>query len=163
MIKKVFKEAVLIILVAAAVALVVNSFRTQGLSLIGPDDSVSGDNTGNNDDAIAIKEISMQNAMALYRADKALFADARDGSEFDAGHIKGAVNLPERQFDQWIDEFLKKTDPGVTIITYCEGYYCPLANELALKLMMAGFVNVFHLPDGWGNWKKFRLPVETSE
>lgn len=163
MIKQIFKEAAIIILAAAVVALVVNSFRTQGLPLIGPDDTVSGDNAGNSDDAIAIDEISMQRAMELYRADTALFADARGGNEFNSGHIKGAVNLPEGQFDQWIGAFLENTDPGVTIITYCEGYYCPLAKKLALKLMMAGFENVYHLPDGWGNWNKFRMPIEIGE
>jgi rhodanese-related sulfurtransferase len=163
MIKQVFKEAAIIILAAAVVALVVNSFRTQSLPLIGPDGTVSGDNDGNNDDPIAIEEISLQRAMAVFRADSALFADARGGNEFNSGHIKGAVNLPEGQFDQWIGAFLENTDPGVTIITYCEGYYCPLAKKLAAKLMMAGFENVYHLPDGWGNWNKFRMPIEIDE
>jgi rhodanese-related sulfurtransferase len=163
MIKQIFKEAAVIILAAAVVALVVNSLRTQGLPLSRSDDTVSGDNAGNSDDAIAIEEISMQRAMELYRADTALFADARGGNEFNSGHIKGAVNLPVEQFDQWIDAFLENTDPGVTIITYCEGYYCSLAKKLALKLMLAGFENVYCLPDGWGNWNKFRMPVEIDE
>ena len=163
MIKQVFKEAAIIILAAVVVALVVNTFRDQGLPLIEPDDTISGDNTGNSDDAIATKEISMQRAMVLYQAGNALFADARVGNDYNRGHIKGAVNLPAEQFDRWIGEFLEKTDPGVTIITYCEGYYCPLAKDLAFKLIMAGFENVYHLPDGWGNWNKNRMPVETGE
>jgi rhodanese-related sulfurtransferase len=163
MIKQIFKEAAIIILAAAVVALVVNSFRDQGLPLIGPDGTVSGNNAGNSDDAIAVREITMQKAMAVFRAESALFADARDGNEYNSGHIKGAVNLPEGQFDLWIGAFLENTDPGVTIITYCEGYYCPLAKKMALKLMMAGFENVYYLPDGWGNWNKFRMPVEIDE
>jgi rhodanese-related sulfurtransferase len=163
MIKQIFKEAAIIILAATVVALVVNSFRDQGLPLIGPDGTITQENTGNSDDAIAVREITMQKAMAVFRADSALFADARGGNEFNSGHIKGAVNLPEGQFDQWIGAFLENTDPGVTIITYCEGYYCPLAKKLALKLMMAGFENVYYLPDGWGNWNKFRMPVEIDE
>jgi rhodanese-related sulfurtransferase len=163
MIKQIIKETAIIILAAAVVALVVNSFRDQGLPLIGPVDTATQENAGNSNDAIAIEEISMQRAMEIYRADKALFADARGGNEFNSGHIKGAVSLPEGQFDQWISAFLENTDPGVTIITYCEGYYCPLAKKLAAKLMMAGFENVYYLPDGWGNWNKFRMPVETGE
>jgi rhodanese-related sulfurtransferase len=160
MIKQIFKEAAIIILAAAIVALIVNSFRTQGLPLIGSDQTVTPENAGNSDDAIAVREITIQKAMELYRADTALFADARGANEFNSGHIKGAVNLPESQFDQWIGAFLVNTDPGVTIITYCEGYYCLLAKKLALKLMMAGFENVYYLPDGLGNWNKFRMPVE---
>ncbi|MHC4104375.1 MAG: rhodanese-like domain-containing protein [Planctomycetota bacterium] len=163
MIKQIFKEAVIIILAAAVAALVVNSFRDQGLPLIGPDGTVTHKHAGNTEDAIAVREITMQKAMAVFRADSALFADARGANEFNSGHIKGAVSLPEEQFDQWIGAFLENTDPGVTIITYCEGYYCPLAKKLALKLMMAGFENVYYLPDGWGNWNKFRMPVETGE
>lgn len=161
--KQVFKESAIIILVAAVVALGVNSFRAQGLPLIEPDGTVAQDNAANSDNAIVVRDISMKRAMALYRAGKALFADARGGNEFNSGHIKGALNLSEGQFDRWIGAFLEKTDPGVTIITYCEGYYCPLAKDLALKLMMAGFENVYHLPDGWGNWNKFRMPVEIGE
>ena len=163
MIRRIFKEAAIIILAAAVVALAVNSFRAQGLPLIGPDNTESSVIAGNTDDAIAVREITMQKAMSVFRADSALFADARSGNEFNSGHIKGAVNLPEGQFDQWIAAFLEKTDPGVTIITYCEGYYCPLAKKLAAKLMMAGFENVYHLPDGWGNWNKFRMPIEGEE
>ena len=163
MIKQVFKESAIIILVAAVVALGVNSFRAQGLPLIEPDGQVIQENAANSDNAIVIREISMKRAIALYRSGKALFADARGGNEFNSGHIKGALNLPEGQFDRWIGAFLEKTDPGVTIITYCEGYYCPLAKDLGLKLVMAGFENVYYLPDGWGNWNKFRMQVETGE
>jgi rhodanese-related sulfurtransferase len=163
MIKQVFKEAAIIILAAAVVALVVNRFRNQGLPLIGTDTTKTHENAVNSEDPIAVREITMQKAMAVFRADSALFADARGGNEFNSGHIKGAVNLPEEQFDQWIGEFFEQTDPGVTIITYCEGYYCPLAKKLALRLMMAGFENVYHLPDGWGNWNKFNMPVESGE
>jgi rhodanese-related sulfurtransferase len=163
MIKQIIKEAAIIIMAAAIVALVVNSFRDKGLPLIEPVDTVNQENAGNSNDAIAIEEISMQRAMEIYRDDKALFADARGGNEFNSGHIKGAVNLSEVQFDQWIGAFLENNDPAITIITYCEGYYCPLAKKLAAKLMMAGFENVYYLPDGWGNWNKFRMPVETGE
>jgi rhodanese-related sulfurtransferase len=162
MIKQVFKEAALIVMVSAAVALVVNSFRDQGLSIIGTDGPVSQKNPGNTDPPMTVREISMQRAMALYRAEKALFADARDANAYDRGHIKGALNLPQDEFDRWIDEFLGKTDPGVTIIAYCEGYYCPLAKNLAQMLMMAGFEDVYYLPDGWGNWNRHRMPVESG-
>ena len=150
-------------LVAAAVALVVNHFREQGLSIFGTDGALSWENPGNGDPSMAVREISMQRAMALYQADKALFADARDTNAYNRGHIKGALNLPQEEFDRWINEFLEKTDPGATIITYCEGYYCPLASNLAQLLMMAGFENVYHLPDGWGNWNKHRMPVESGD
>ena len=163
MLKQIFKEATIIILAAAVVALVVNSFRDQRLPIIGPVDTVTPKNAGDGNDAVAIKEISMQRAMEIYQANMALFADARGANEYNRGHIKGAVNLSEAQFDQWIGPFLENTDAGVTIITYCEGYYCPLAKNLAVKLVMAGFENVYYLPDGWGNWNKYRMPVETGE
>jgi 3-mercaptopyruvate sulfurtransferase SseA len=38
-----------------------------------------------------------------------------------------------------------------------------LAERLAEKLFMAGFENVYYLPDGWGNWNKFRMPVEIEK
>ena len=161
--KQIFKEAALIVLVAAVIALVVNSFRDQGLSIIGTDSAVGPENTGNTDPPMSVREISLQKAMELYRTDKALFADARDANAYNRGHIKAALHLPQEEFDGWINEFMQKTDPGVTIITYCEGYYCPLASDLAQMLLMAGFENVYYLPDGWGNWNRERMPVESSE
>ena len=161
--KQIFKEAAIIVLISAAVALVVNSFRDQGLSIIGTDGAVGTENTGNTDPPMAAREISMRKAMELYRADKALFADARDTEAYNRGHIKGALNLPQEEYDLWINEFMEKTDPSATIITYCEGYYCPLASELAQMLLMAGYEKVYYLPDGWGNWNRQRMPVESGE
>ena len=83
-------------------------------------------------------------------------------SEFEAGHIKGAVNLPESTFDEWVNPFIEKTPPETPIITYCAGGSCQLAVKLAEKLMLVGFEKVYHLVDGWGKWRAAGMPIATG-
>jgi rhodanese-related sulfurtransferase len=164
MTKTLIKEIFIILLLAGLTAFVVNGLRDEKLPLFAPPDrayatSEDRDITG----SVQIRAISTQEAIDGFKKGLFLFVDARSESEFDSGHIQGAVNLPEAQFDQRIGGFLEKTDPQVSIITYCAGYYCRLAERLAEKLILAGFENVYYLPDGWGNWNKFRMPVEMKE
>jgi rhodanese-related sulfurtransferase len=164
MIKTFIKEVLIISIISVTLAFIVNSLRTQGLPLF---ESAPQPLTQTNDnsaaDSVMIKEISIEAAIDGFTKGRFLFADARSEREYKSGHIKGALNLPEGEFDEWIGSFLETTDPEATIITYCEGYYCPLAKKLAEKLIMAGFENVYYLPDGWGNWNKNRMPVKTGE
>ena len=83
--------------------------------------------------------------------------------DYAAGHIAGAVNVPEPRFDEMIGPFLESTAPETLIITYCDGANCPLSKNLAGKLKLLGFEKVYQLPDGWGKWRAYRMPIEKGE
>ncbi|MGD2270325.1 MAG: rhodanese-like domain-containing protein, partial [Desulfobacterales bacterium] len=119
MIKTLIKEIFIILLLAVLLAFVVNSLRDEKLPLFDPADrayATSGDRdiTG----SVRVRAISTQEAIDGFKKGRFLFVDARSESEFNSGHVQGAVNLPEAQFDQWIGGFLEKTDPQVSIIAY---------------------------------------------
>ncbi|MCD6224502.1 MAG: rhodanese-like domain-containing protein, partial [Deltaproteobacteria bacterium] len=69
-------------------------------------------------------------------------------------HINGAVNLYEKEFDEFIDDFLSLRDPETQIITYCDGIHCSLGKELAEKLFSVGYNNVYYLKNGLTRWEE---------
>ena len=89
--------------------------------------------------------------------------DARSEADYRAGHIKGAVNIPDLDFENHIGSFLEKTAADTVLITYCEGDACTLSISLAEKLSLSGFESVFHLKNGWGQWKERGLPIASGQ
>jgi rhodanese-related sulfurtransferase len=90
--------------------------------------------------------------------DNALVLDVRPRAEFEAGHLRGAVNIPIGELDTRLDEL--PTDRQ--IITYCRGAYCLFADEAAELLQSHGF-DVVRLEGGWPEWQSEGRPVQTGE
>ena len=87
----------------------------------------------------------------------ALLLDVRPKQEFDAGHLKGAINIP-------IDELrrrLKELPKDRQVITYCRGEFCVFADEAAEILRSKGY-DVVRLEGGWPEWQSEGRPVRTG-
>ncbi len=61
------------------------------------------------------RRISRDEAIKLVKEDKAVFVDVRSKDSFDAGHIKGAVSMPESQLIAHLRDLPVKK----MLITYC--------------------------------------------
>jgi len=61
------------------------------------------------------RRIPRDEAMKMVKEGKAIYVDVRPKEAYDAGHIKGAINIPEFE----IINRLKEIPPGKFIITYC--------------------------------------------
>ena len=61
------------------------------------------------------RRIEREEATKLVRQKKALFVDVRSKESYDAGHIKGAISIPESQ----IIARLREIPPKTMVITYC--------------------------------------------
>ncbi len=61
------------------------------------------------------RRIPREEAMKLVQEKKAVFVDVRSKESYDAGHIKGAISIPESQ----IVTRLRQIPPKTMIITYC--------------------------------------------
>lgn len=155
--KPLIKEATLILCLAVAVALIVNALRARGLDLLAPGPPAVGTAAAQDQ-----REISLEDAVRRHAEQSAIFADARPAADYAAGHIQGALSLPDQEFDSWAEEFIAATEPETVIITYCEGVQCLLSKSLAQRLIDLGYVNTHYLVDGWGRWKAKGLPVETG-
>ncbi len=86
--------------------------------------------------------------------------DARSVEEFDEGHIKDALSLPDEQFDQRIDNFLGKADEDTPLVCYCSGEDCMSSVYLAEKLYEFGYKRVYVFFGGWPEWKGAGLPTD---
>lgn len=61
------------------------------------------------------KRISRDEAEKLVKEKKAIYVDVRSKESYDAGHIKGAINIPESDLIKRLKEIPQKR----MIITYC--------------------------------------------
>jgi rhodanese-related sulfurtransferase len=105
--------------------------------------------------------ISYEEALALFQAGDALFVDARHEFDYNLGHIKGAINLPLKEFELKKDRLIDRSKDAL-LVTYCDGAECNSSIELAAKLRETGFTNVRIFFGGWSEWEAHRLPTEGS-
>ena len=158
MVKQVVREALILVVVSFAVAFIVYSVR--------PDKIEPAPSKGNGPVASShagsdhIRDISLLDAVQHFNRGSAVFVDARHPTDFDAGHIRGAVNLYLADQEKWLSDFMASTDPAKVIVAYCDGEACHLAPDLAEFLFFNGFDNVYYLKNGWSVWKEAGYPAE---
>jgi len=83
-----------------------------------------------------------------------LILDVRTESEFDSGHIPGALNIPQSELPRRIGEL--GTSGDREIVVYCERG--GRATKAASELRKAGFSKVLHLQGDMHAWRDSRLP-----
>ncbi len=153
------KEIGIILMVVIPLALVTNSLRPSGLRLIDTGIPIMQPAEANN----PIRAITLDRAIEKYERGEALFVDARSYEDYLAGHVNGAMNLPDHHFDELIDDFLSRTDTDIEIITYCDGEDCSLGHNVAEKLYQLGFERVSYLVNGLTKWQESALPVVSQK
>jgi rhodanese-related sulfurtransferase/DNA-binding MarR family transcriptional regulator len=84
--------------------------------------------------------------------------DVRPASEFEAGHIAGAVSAPLDELES-IAEGLSKRRP---VVAYCRGPYCLYADE-AVRLLRRRGLRARRLDVGFPEWRRAGLPVERAD
>ena len=104
-------------------------------------------------------EIAMAEARRLLDADAALFIDARDPAEYEAGHIPGAIRMTRD--DVLADPAAARALPvhGRPIITYCEGGECEASLDLAKALVGVGYRQVLVYAGGFPEWSAAGQPA----
>jgi rhodanese-related sulfurtransferase len=150
------REAFWILIILAGLAVAFNGLRPNTLPLISKSpitpEPLRPDSP--------VKEIPLTEASETFKTGVALFIDARSPEDFQAGHIEGAVNLPNQSFDEVFPAVVEKIEKREQLITYCDGKECILAQALARKLYELGFQNVSYLVNGWTRWRERGLPTE---
>jgi rhodanese-related sulfurtransferase len=82
--------------------------------------------------------------------------DVREVSEYEAGHIEGAVNIPIRTLAQNLD----KVPSDMPVIVYCaSGQRAGMATSVLRSL---GYDNVRSFAAGWRGWTAANEPVSTE-
>jgi rhodanese-related sulfurtransferase len=92
----------------------------------------------------------------LSRNEPVTVVDVRLPSDFNAGHIPGAINLPQGKWHT-----LAGLDKSRTAVVYCYSQTCKLAAAAAVEFASAG-IPVVEMEGGFEAWVKNRLPVEPA-
>lgn len=157
--------SIIIIVIGSTVGLVYNNFSPKGITLKGSwssqmtSDSIVVPYSYQKDDPPAV---SLDYAQMKFQSSRIIFLDARLPADFEAGHIKGAINFPYEEFEQYAPRIVPKLTSGEEIIAYCDGGECESSLLLARELRDLGYLNVKVFFGGWEEWKKAGLSVKTS-
>lgn len=84
----------------------------------------------------------------MSRTGQVVLVDVRPSSEFAAGHVEGAVNIPVESLATRMTEL----PPDVNVVAYCRGPYCVMAATAVTHLRAAGYQAV-RLDGGYPQWR----------
>jgi rhodanese-related sulfurtransferase len=101
-------------------------------------------------------EVGTLEATRLLNQGTTLVLDVRDASEFAAGHLPRARNIPAGELAARLEEIGKYKDRAV-LVTCRTG---PRAGAATRVLKRAGFNTVYQLKGGMVAWQQASLPVE---
>ena len=87
-----------------------------------------------------------------------LVVNVLDQEFYNDCHIKGSINVPFEQFE----EFAKKLDKNTHLVVYCSNYQCTASFLGARMLKQMGFKNVWAYEAGMAGWYQEKLPVDGS-
>ena len=160
-------KTALIILIGSAMGLIYNAVSPGGIALKGNwSPKITSDSLvvpyGYEEDGDP-PAISLDYAMMKFQSRKTIFLDARYPEDFKAGRIKGAINLPYEESEEYAPQVLPKLPQEEEIIAYCDGTECEESLLLARELRELGYEDIKVFFGGWQEWLKAGLPVETGE
>jgi rhodanese-related sulfurtransferase len=101
-----------------------------------------------------VDEITRDELLRRLEAGAVTLIDVRPGEEYTAGHIPGALSVPL----DGLAEGLASLPDDTTVVAYCRGAYCVLANE-AVRVLTALGRDAVRLRDGMLEWRVADLPV----
>jgi rhodanese-related sulfurtransferase len=78
--------------------------------------------------------------------------DTRSKEEFQEAHIAGAINIPEKNFDE--QSSLLPQNKESLIIFYCNGVKCGKSKKAAVKADAKGYKNILIYSEGFPVWEE---------
>lgn len=153
-VRRAFREALLLVLLALPLAAGVNAIRPNGLPLL--------ENFAEREAAAArarFKTLSPLQAAELLKQGQAVFVDARQPDAFAMAHVPKAVNLTPAQAAAGEGRDLPRDK---TIVIYCDGMACGASHAVAEELLRHG-LDVAVLDNGIEGWIMTRGPLERAE
>ena len=102
-----------------------------------------------------IREVTPQQVDAL-APDAAIVIDVREASEWEQGHLPGAVHISKSYVEQQVEA--AAPDRDAEVILYCAGGVRSLFAAQTLEQL--GYTNVASMSGGFQAWKSAGLPWE---
>jgi rhodanese-related sulfurtransferase len=104
--------------------------------------------------------VTLDEVKAIVQRQSHILLDARPLADYDAGHLPGALALPQTAIDEHLPNVLPLLAPEQPILTYCSGKQCDESFLLTVDLRKQGFTNIVLYPGGFTEWQKAGLAVE---
>lgn len=101
--------------------------------------------------------VSMSELLKRARSDDVVILDTRPASEYEAGHIAGAISMPVAD----LRRRLKELPTDKQYVAYCRGPYCVYADQ-AVEFLQTRGRRVSRLLEGFPEWRAAGLPVESG-
>jgi len=101
-------------------------------------------------------DIRIDFAKALFDK-KYRFIDARDPSDYNAGHIQSAMNIAFHEIEKYKDVMEGLPRDQVYVI-YCSST-CDVSIDMAYYMAKMGFKKTYIFHGGWDEWKTAGYPV----
>ena len=80
-----------------------------------------------------------------------VIVDSRPAArQYDPGHIPGAINIPDTQFDKLATKL--PADKNTLLLFYCGGLECMLSHNSAFKAEKLGYTNILVYAAGMPDW-----------
>jgi rhodanese-related sulfurtransferase/DNA-binding transcriptional ArsR family regulator len=92
--------------------------------------------------------VSRDELLARVRTGDVVVIDVRPGTEYLAGHLAGAVNIPLAE----LADRLEEVPPDAEVVAYCRGAYCVMAHE-AVRLLTDQGYRARRAEDGALEWR----------
>ena len=106
----------------------------------------------------SLEVLQMDELLKRMKSKNVVLLDVRPETEFNNGHISGAINIPIEA----LASGLKKLPKNKEYVAYCRGPFCVFADEAVHLLTKKGF-NAKRLSEGFPDWKMKGLPVEAID
>lgn len=101
--------------------------------------------------------ISREDLLDRLHAGDVVVLDVRPTAEYRTGHIPGALSVPIAT----LGKRLRQLPADTPIVAYCRGTYCVYADD-AVRLLRRHGYRAARLDDGFPEWTRAQLPVETG-
>jgi 3-mercaptopyruvate sulfurtransferase SseA len=171
-------QALVLLLLGIAIGCGANAVRTKGHIDIGRDyftpstQPTHGDpgTTKPTSQPIPYEVLTLEQVVQLYEDPKCqtgeyLFVDAREDEDYNAGHIRGAIQCDHYQLDRFIDNVLQFAAVAEKVVVYCKGGDCEdsllVCGDLEARGIPRERLSLFQ--GGWDEWSAKQMPSETRE
>jgi len=114
------------------------------------------------DDRSGIPLIRLAEAEALWRQGSTVFVDVRSETDYQYGHIEGAICLPDEEFEAKFPAWKPQMERAGAIVVYCNSVDCGKSLWTAIRLRQQGLMQTKIFPEGWNAWTSKRLPTAAT-
>ena len=115
---------------------------------------------GKSREGVRINAVQLGTLFQMLEEERVLVVDVRPAFFFRLGHIRGAANLPLKNFESRIGTFLKTLEAairtGKDIVVYCADDNCPDSLTTARNFARMGYSTSVYR-GGWKEWRSAGL------